>query len=423
MRILQANKFFYNRGGAETVYFSTTDLLRQHGHDVIPFAMQDDRNFATPYARYFPSNIELREDGGGITGKLAAAGRILYSREAEQKIDALIRDTKPDIAHLHNIYHQLSPSIIRVLKRHHVPAVMTLHDYKLICPTYTLYTEGSVCGRCKGHRFYNAVAHRCVKDSRLKSAVCAAEAYLHGATGMYSGVKLFIAPSQFLLAKVIEFGLDPRNVVFVPNFIEPGAAVPAPGPGSYFLYAGRLEEVKGVRTLLAAVAASASARQAELLIAGDGEDRPWLEAFCRSEQLENVRFLGHLSQAELEPVLAGALFVVAPSEWYENAPLSVLEAAARGKAVVASDIGGLPELVRNGQTGLIFPPGDAAALGGALDELLQHPERAREMGRKARALVEETFSPERHYRQLIAVYERALASEPSASVLEQGVAS
>ena len=423
MKVLHVNKFYYNRGGAETVYFATAELLERHGHEVIPFAMEDARNFESPYARYFVSNIELREEAGGLSGKLAAAGRILYSREAERKIDALVRDTKPDIAHLHNIYHQLSPSILRALARHGVPVVMTLHDYKLICPAYTLYTDGAVCGRCKGGAYYNAVVHSCVKDSRLKSAICATEAYLHSAMGLYRRlVKLFISPSEFLTAKVIEFGLDPRRVVTVPNFIDPAAFRATAGGGRYFLYAGRAEKVKGLRTLLEAVAGSAIARDYELWIAGDGEDRGWLEAYCAEKKLANVRFLGHLTQAELEPVMADALFAVAPSEWYENAPLSVLEAAARGKAIVASDMGGIPEMVRHGETGLIFPAGNAGQLRSAIEQLLREPERTRAMGRQARALVEEKFSPEGHYRQLLRVYERAMAPQ-SSSVMEHGVAS
>ncbi len=410
MRILQVNKFHYNRGGAETVYFGVSDLLRKHGHEVIPFAMQDPRNEPTSYDRYFVSNIDLREESGGIAGKIGAAARILYSREAEQRIDRLIRDTKPDIAHLHNIYHQLSPSILRALKRHSVPVVMTLHDYQLICPAYTLYTDGSVCEQCRGHRYYNTVLRSCVKGSRLKSAICAVEAYFHAATGMYrNGVKYYIAPSRFLSEKMVEFGLNPRQVTYVPNFIDAAPMAVQPVVGSYYLYAGRLENVKGVGTLLRAVAASPAARAHELRIAGDGEQRAELEAYCHREGLENVRFLGHLSQEQMGPLLEDASFVVVPSEWYENAPLSVLEAAARGKAVVVSDLGGLPELVKDGETGVIFKAGDSGALRLAIDGLLADPERASVMGRQARAFMQEEFDPELHYRRLLAIYERALA--------------
>jgi len=424
VRVLQVNKFHYNRGGAETVCFAEAALLRAHGHDVVPFSMHDPRNTPTPYEPYFVSNVDLRETQGGLPGKAAAALRILYSREAERNIDRLIREARPDIAHLHNVYHQLSPSILRPLRRHGVPVVMTLHDYKLICPAYTLYTEGAPCERCLGSRYYNAVLHRCVKGSRLSSTLCATEAYLHDALGLVrTVVKFFISPSEFLARKVIEFGIDPRRVVHIPNFIEPGDS-PAPDePGSYFLYAGRLERVKGLGTALQAVHDSDLARRVEFRIAGDGEARGELEAWCRSRRLSNVRFLGHLPQDELAPVLAGARFVVMPSEWYENAPLSVLEAAARAKAVIASDIGGLPEMVRHGETGLIFRAGDAAALRGAIERLLGDPEAAREMGRKARALVLVNNSPQAHYERLTELYQRALDRAGPPGSMKRGVAS
>jgi glycosyltransferase involved in cell wall biosynthesis len=412
MKILHVNKFHYVRGGAETAYFALTDLLRTHGHDVIPFAMEDARNEPTPYSRYFVSNIDLRGETGGFAGSVGAAARLLYSREAERKIDRLIRDTKPDIAHLHNIYHQLSPSVLRALKRHDVPVVMTLHDYKLICPAYTLYANGSPCERCNGHRYYNAVLQSCVKGSRAKSAVCATEAYAHTVTGIYRrNVNFYLAPSRFLANKVVEFGFDPARVVYLPNYIDTAAIPPSADAGAYILFAGRLEKVKGVATLLRAVHASASLQARELVIAGDGEQRAELEAYCRSAGLTNVRFLGHLSQAEMEPILAGAMFAVVPSEWYENAPLVVLEAAARGKVVVVSDIGGLPELVRDGETGVKFPAGNADALRSALEALLAEPERTAEMGRRAREFMQEEFSADSHYERLFAVYARALAGD------------
>jgi glycosyltransferase involved in cell wall biosynthesis len=408
VRVLQANKFYYNRGGAEAVCLREAALLGARGHDVIPFSMHDARNAATPYERYFVSNVDLRETEGGLPGKAMAALRVLYSREAERKIERLIADTGPDVAHLHNIYHQLSPSILRPLRRRGVPVVMTLHDYKLICPAYTLYTEGAPCERCRGGRYYNAVLHRCVKDSRAKSALCAAEAYLHHFLRFDRDfVKFFIAPSEFLAAKMIEFGTDPRRVVHIPNFVEAGAAPASGEPGPYFLYAGRVERVKGLGTLLRAVKESEIARGFELRIAGDGEARREYEAWCGVNGLSNVRFLGHLSQEALKLELEAARFVVVPSEWHENAPLSVLEAAAHGKALVASDMGGLPEMVRDGETGVVFRAGSVEGLRAAVEGLLANPDRAREMGRNARALVMEKNSPDTHYRQLIELYERA----------------
>jgi glycosyltransferase involved in cell wall biosynthesis len=422
MKVLLVNKFHYRRGGAETMYFAQADLLRRHGHDVIPFSMQHPMNEQTPYSKYFVSNVELREDGGGVATKLKTAGRMLYSREAVQRLDALIQHTRPDVAHLHNVYHQLSPSVLHVLAKHHIPAVLTMHDYKLICPAYTLYANGAPCERCRGGAFYNAALQGCVKDSRSKSMLCTVEAYLHSALGLYRrNVARFIAPSRFLAAKAAEFGMDASKIAYVPNFVDAEESA-AEGSGRVILYAGRLERVKGVRTLIHAFAQSDARSSYELVIAGEGEDRAPLEDYASTHGEGRVRFTGHLSQAELNAFLDDSLFTVAPSEWYENAPLSVMEAAGRGRAVIVSDLGGLPELVKHGETGLVFRAGDVPALATAIDELAGDAPRAREMGQKARTFIRGTFSADRHYDQLLVIYEGALSRKTEFATSENGVA-
>ncbi len=336
---------------------------------------------------------------------MADGGRFFHSREAAEKMEALVDEWRPDIAHLHNIYHQLSPSILAPLKRHGVPVVMTLHDYKLICPDYSLHTPDGVCERCKGGRFYNAVLQSCVKGSRLSSAVCALEAYVHRATGVYKGIDTLIAPSRFMKQKLIEFGWDGDRIEYLPNFLDVDACEPAYAPEPYFVFAGRLERVKGVSALLEAVAGSDAARNVELRIAGDGPDLEALKAFAHAEGLTRVRFLGRLSRYELQGLLRSAMFAVVPSEWYENAPMSVIEAYACGTPVIASHIGGLPELVREGETGLLFQPGNADELRGQIELLLSRPDLAVEMGRAARSLAEERFGPRRHYEHLLQIYD------------------
>jgi glycosyltransferase involved in cell wall biosynthesis len=248
-----------------------------------------------------------------------------------------------------------------------------------------------------------------VKGSRAAGALCAVEAYVHSGLGLYRRhVAAFIAPSRFVGAKAAEFGMDPARISYVPNFVEPPSPIDT-STGRYVLYAGRLERVKGLRTLIEAFSRSAHARTYELFIAGDGEDRPGLEKHAAGRA--NIRFTGHLPQAEVWRMIDGAALTVTPSGWYENAPLSVMESAARGKAAIVSDLGGLPELVKHGETGLVFRAGDPAALTAALDELLADPARAAEMGRRAAAFMKETFGPERHYKALLDLYERVLSSE------------
>jgi glycosyltransferase involved in cell wall biosynthesis len=340
---------------------------------------------------------------------LPLAGRALYSRDAEQCMEAIVRAARPDVAHLHSIYHQLSPSILQPLRRHDVATVLTLHDYKLVCPSSILFANGKLCERCKGHQYHNAVIQGCVHDSRLKSAFCATESALHDALGSYrKNVDMYISPSRFLKEKMAELGMDGDRIVHVPNPLIVADYAPGDASGDYFLFSGRLEEVKGVETLLDAMAGSEIASHFELRIAGEGRRRKALESYCREKGLANVRFLGWLPQDELAELHRGALFVVVPSIWYENSPLSVLEAHAYGTAVIGADIGGIPELIARGRTGLLFEAGNAAELQCRLEELLTNPERAVEMGRAGRDVVEQTCAPERQYTQLMAVYDRAI---------------
>jgi len=430
MKVLQVNRFFSNRGGAETVFFKTIGLLERSGHEVVTFSMRDPDNLPSPYSDYFVEQVDLRGNrrlaGNLQPARWLAASRALYSREARRKIEALIEATKPDVAHLHSIYHQLSPSIFGALRRHRIPTVLTLHDYKLVCPSSLMFANGSICERCRGGKFYHAVLQGCVHGSHLKGAFCATESYLHTALGLYKkGVDIYVAPSQFMKGQMAKFGLDAERIVHVPNPLDIEGYKPSDSHEGYFVYTGRLEPAKGVATLLRAVAASTKARSVELRVAGDGEQRAELEAFCRAEGLSNVKFLGWLPQEELASLLRRALFAVVPSQWYEVFSLATLEAQAFGKTVIAARIGGIPELVTDGDDGLLFEPGDVEGLSGKIETLLSDPDRAVEMGRRARQRAEKASDPAQQYRQLMAVYDRAMRmrgkSSSESATVEVGI--
>ncbi len=395
--------------------FQTIKLLENNGHSVVPFSMEDASNRPSQYSSFFVRNVELEPDSGFplafSPSRWPLAGRGLYSRDAEHCLEALVRASRPDLAHLHSIYHQLSPSVLPPLRRHGVATVLTLHDYKLVCPSSILFANGKICERCKGHKYHNAVIQGCVHDSRWKSAFCATESALHDSLGLYrKNIDMYIAPSRFLKQKMTEFGMDGDRIVHIPNPINVADYSPAEASSNYFLFSGRLEEVKGVETLLEAIAGSEIASRFELRIAGEGRRRKYLEEYCRKHGLTNVRFLGWLEQDELAELHRGALFAVVPSIWYEVFSLAVLEAQAYGKAVIGANIGGIPELIDEGRTGLLFESGKAAELRARIEQLLTNPEQAREMGRNAREVVEITCTPERQYSQLMAVYDRALES-------------
>jgi glycosyltransferase involved in cell wall biosynthesis len=404
MRLLTVNKYHRVFGGGERYISELTHLLERRGHEVIPFAMADPQNEPSPYAGYFVSPIEFF-DKYHQPKPWAIAERVIYSQEARSKISQLIEAVKPDLAHIHNIYHYISPSILDALHEHQIPVVMTLHDYKLICPTYSLWTKGEICERCGGKRFYHCVLQRCNHGSLLASGLNTIEAYIHRAINIYSKVGLFVSPSQFLRQKHIEYGLTPQKIVHIPNFLNISDYTPEFGHKDYVIYAGRLTPFKGVNVLLEAM--SKLRPSTPLIIAGDGPIRDDLEEKSQQLRLDNVHFLGHISGTRLRDLIAQAAFAIVPSAWYENCSYAVLEALALGTPVLATDIGGIPELVDDGINGLLVPPNNVDALAEGLRHLLENRNILPKMGENGRKYIEKTHNEETHFAALSHVYVRA----------------
>ncbi|MFN0150791.1 MAG: glycosyltransferase family 4 protein [bacterium] len=407
--VINVNKFHYLRGGSERYYFDLTAILAERGHRVLPFSMRHPSNRAAATERYFVPEVRW-DDRRGAIGGIGALAHVVHSRAAARNIESLVREEGGDIAHAHNISHQLSPSILGPLRKRGIPVVQTLHDYKLICPNYRLFTHGETCERCRGGDYWNAFRQRCNRGEAMGSLALAVESTIHRATGAYArGVDLFIAPSRFLMNKAIEFGVPAERLRHIPYPMALPAAGALHSAGEsnagitdgapYFLYTGRLAEEKGLPTLLRAAALVPEAR---VLIAGEGEMRERLEALAA--RAPGVRWLGHLPQGEVARLQLGALAAIVPSEWYENLPLAVMEACAAGVPVIASDIGGIPEMVESGKTGYLFPPKDAEALARAMRAMLADRAGARAMGERARALVAERYDPSRHYDAIMAAY-------------------
>ena len=407
MRVLMINKFLYRFGGTSAYMFNLIDQLRVNGHETVLFGMTHENNFPSPYASYFVSRVDYNGERGFFT-KAVEAFRILYSFETKRKLRRLIRDTRPTIAHCHNIYHQLSPSVLHELKSHGIPIVLTAHDYKLICGSYKMLSHGKVCERCCSGAHYHASLERCMKGALFPSLVTSVEMYFHRLTGIYDLVDVIVAPSAFLRDKLLAYGFSPGKVVHIPNFVDVDAYKPTDGHDGYFVYCGRLIEEKGLKTLLDAMRL---VKTGKLLIVGAGPQRQELEAFAREHKLQNVTFTGYLTGEVLQNAVRGAMFSVLPSEWYENNPISVLETFALGKPVIASSIGGIPEVITDGQEGLLFQSGSAQDLAEKITRLLAHPEECATMGRAARKRVVEQFHPERHYERILAVYEKLLTQK------------
>lgn len=416
MKILQINKFYYRRRGAETYLLDLIDLLQANGHEVAVFAMQHPENLPSPYSKYFVSEVEYSRRS--LSANLKAAKRMFWSREAQRKLEALLQEFKPDVAHIHNIYHQMSPSILRTLQRHNIPIVQTLHDYKLLCPNYELYTQGEVCERCKGHNYRNAVRYNCLKNSRALSLLAAAEMSWHKHLQIYEqSVDCFISPSQFLRNKVIQWGEAVQRIEVLPNFIQLSSAqthadettaakttTNSVTPPPYVFYAGSISEIKGVKLLLDNF--KNNHYDCTLLLAGTG---PKFEEYKVAYESNHIRFLGQLQKADLFNYLAEALAVIVPSRNFENFPYSVVEAMAHGKPVIASQRGGIPELVLPSKTGYLFEPNQPDSLHAALTKLLSAtPAERAALGAAARSHVEQLCSSQTHYEKLLAIYQSVI---------------
>jgi glycosyltransferase involved in cell wall biosynthesis len=311
-----------------------------------------------------------------------------------EMVKRLVKKTKPDVAHLHNIAHQLTPSIIVALQRAGVPVVQTLHDYELICPNYKLFTQGSPCERCKAHKYWNAIKYNCVQDSKGPSALAAFELAFHNVIlKTYGwGVNRFIAPSQFLHAKLLEWGWQKRQLLYVPHFVEKRRD-PSIRKKQQLLFVGRLTKEKGADLLLDA---AKRLPDTPILFAGAGEESGSLTDRIAAEKLTNCRLLGQLDTPALDRLVQESAAVVVPSRWYENAPLVVYEALALGTPVLGSRLGGLVELIQEGKDGLLFFPGDAADLAKQAKTLFSE---------KSFQPSAERFSKEDHLARITQLYE------------------
>lgn len=399
MKILTINKFHWLKGGSEAVYFGEAELLELNGHQVIPFAMKGYQNVSSVFSKFFVENVDYEK--GGLANKISAASKIIYSFDAKYKMNTLLAEVKPNIAHFHIFQHQISPSVFSPLKSKGIPLVLTLHDLKPICPNYKMLTHDGICERCKGGKFYNCFFYKCSKGSSINSLVNMVEMYFHYARGYYQCVDKFIAPSNFYRNKMIEFGFPASQVVHISNFIDLTKFTCSDTDHGYGLYFGRLSEEKGVQTLLDALT---SHPNKPFYIVGSGPLEKVFQQSAVDLGLTNVRFLGFKTGDELKKLIMEASFTVIPSEWYENCPMSVLESFAMGKPVIGARIGGIPELINEGVDGATFESGNAVDLAEKMRFLWDSPELRIKMGKIGREKVEREYNTQLHYERIIAVY-------------------
>jgi glycosyltransferase involved in cell wall biosynthesis len=402
-RVLMVNKFHYPRGGAEHYMFRLAGMLEEHGVESVYFAMHHPRNLPASTDRFFVSEVDFEHPPDGVTGRAAVAGRAVYSLEARRKMSALLAAEPVDLAHIHNIYHQLSPSLLAPLRRHGLPVVMTVHDFKLVCPVYSLQSNGEICERCVGGSLRNAVSLRCNRRSLTGSLLVAGESWVHRRMSLYEdGIDLFVTPSSFARDRLVAGGYDAERIRVVPNFVDPARFEPRTQAGDGFLYFGRLSREKGPDVLIRAAAGT----DLPVRLVGEGPAGEELRALA-AELGVDAEFLGYRQGEELAEIVRSARAVVMPSRCHDNCPLAVIEAMAWGKPVVGSRVGGIPELVRDGREGLLVPHDDPDALRAALRRLHDSPEVAERFGTSARRRVEERYTQDAHAEAMWDVYAHA----------------
>jgi glycosyltransferase involved in cell wall biosynthesis len=406
VNILYLNNYNYVRGGAESVFLSEAELMKSHGHTVHIFANQHPKNLKTQFDKYFPREMVTDSLKPTIDG-LQSLWQLFYNWHAKRGLANMLGNIRIDVAHAHNIYSRLTTSVLDFLYKNNIPVLMTLHDYKLVCPSYKLMYSGHICEDCINNKYFMAIWNRCHKNSIAASTVVCFEAYFNYLFNKYrKNVRFLISPSIFLKQKLIDFGWPPSQFVYIPNFVDPSEFLPRFNPGKYFLYLGRLSPEKGIPTLIEAFMKIAS-KKILLYIAGEGPVRNQLEIIASADS--RIRFTGYLSGEMLKESIRKALAVIVPSEWYENAPISILEALAFGKPVVGARIGGIPEMIDEGINGYLFASGNADDLKEKLELILSmSDEKISKMGQDSRQKIEREYNPELHYERLMDIYQKAL---------------
>ena len=413
MRILQANKFFYPKGGADKYFLDLVGALQAAGHETAVFAMADARNLKTPFSKYFVSPVEF--NGGGLKDKLKIPGRMIYSLAAKRKFALELDDFKPDIVHVHNIYHQLSPSILDAAKKRGIPIVMHLHDYKLICPNYRLFTRNRVCRQCLDKKSYWPCFFNNCYGSRGASFLAALEMTIHHKwLHIYEkNIDLLIAPSEFMRRLVIESGWPENKIVTIYN---PAPKIYAAAKnknkddrkeGDYILYFGRLAPEKGIMDLIQAVKAASRQSIHKLHIAGDGPEEALIRArFAAEIKSGLITLRGRLSGRTLANEITRARAVVFPSIWPENMPLALLESLAQGKIVIASRVGGLPEIITHKKNGFLFEAGNIKELETTIRTVFRSDPKILTKMKLAAIASAKALDPDAHLQQILKIYSK-----------------
>ena len=379
MKILIVNKFLHPNGGSETYIFEIGKQLQKMGHEVQYFGMEHEGRVVGNHAESYTSNMDFHT---GKLAKLLYPFKIIYSVEARKKIRVVLEDFNPDVVHLNNINFQITPSILYEIKKYEkekikkIRIIATAHDYQWICPNHMLYIphRGEICERCTTGEYSNCVKYRCIHNTKIKSIMGGIESYFYHFRKTYGLIDVIICPSVFMKNQLAKDKVLLNKLVVMHNFVpvdlrEQKAVTSEKPKEDYVLYFGRYSKEKGIETLLAVCE---RLQDIPFVFAGGGP----LEE--KVSQVKNIKNVGFQKGQELQGLIEKARFSVYPSEWYENCPFSIMESQMLGTPVIGANIGGIPELIREGVDGELFESGNVEKLKERIKILWNEEERQKQ---------------------------------------------
>ena len=389
MKILLANKFYYRRGGDCVCTINLEELLKSHGHEVAIFAMQHPDTLPTPWSWYFPSEVKFKPGPGMIEAFLRPFG----TREVKNKFNALLDDFQPDVVHLNNIHSQLSPLIAELAHQRGIKVVWTLHDYKLLCPRYDCLRDGKkACEECFTNK-HKVLEYKCMKGSAVASLLAYKEAMKWNRERIEKCTDIYLCPSRFMANKMTEGGFSHDKIHKLCNFIDvEKCRKDSYSKEDYYCFIGRLSHEKGIKTLIEA----ANSLPYKLVIIGGGP----LEEEAKAQAGNKVEFVGFKQWDQIKEIVGKARFSVIPSEWYENNPLSVIEAQCLGTPVLGARIGGIPELIEEGVSGMTFESRNVKDLKEKIESMFATSFDYRVIAESS----QRRYNAENYYNQIVEIY-------------------
>ncbi|MBE6327716.1 MAG: glycosyltransferase family 4 protein [Bacteroidales bacterium] len=407
MKIVLVNYRYFISGGPERYYFNIKEILEKNGHQVIPFSIKNSRNEETPYDDFFldvvDDEVYFAKSRKSLPVILKSFTRMFYSFEAKDKFRALLLQEKPDLVYIMQYHNKISPSIIDAARSLSVPVVHRISDFQYMCPNALFYNDViGVCEDCLKGSWTSCIKYKCVLNSPVYSALKFGAKKLHDMMKVKDKIDAFVVPSSFTLSKLKEYGIKESKLNHIPTFFNLKESDPQVEYSPFALFVGRIEKQKGLLTLIKTFVGT----DYNLKIIGFSNNgyEDELKSYLEGKR-HNIEFLGKMEFQQIVPYLKSCLFTVVPSEWYDNFPNVILESFAYKKAVVATDFGSLPELVKEGETGYLFKYADVEDFRQKVKLMFENPQKTEQMGTNAYDKISEEYSPSVHYEKLMALFD------------------